>query len=47
MPGRFEASAEFRNLLKTGYVPLHTPDGRILNLLQAIRSYSGALSYIF
>ena len=47
LPGRFEASAEFRNLLKTGYVPLHVPDGRVLSLLQAIRSYSGALSYIF
>lgn len=47
MPGKFEASAEFRNLLKTGYVPLHVADGRVLNLLQAIRSYSGALSYIF
>ena len=47
MPGRFEASAEFRNLLKTGYVPLQVPDGRVLNLLQAIRSYSGALTYIF
>lgn len=47
MRGRFEASAEFRNILKTGYVPLHVADGRVLNLLQAIRSYSGALSYIF
>lgn len=47
MPGRFEASAEFRNLLKTGYVPMQVPDGRVLNLLQAIRSYSGALTYIF
>lgn len=47
MPGKFEASAEFRNILKTGYVPLHVADGRVLNLLQAIRSYSGALSYIF
>ena len=47
MPGKFEASADFRNLLKTGYVPLQVPDGRVLNLLQAIRSYSGALSYIF
>lgn len=47
VPGRFEASADFRNLLKTGYVPLQAPDGRVLSLLQAIRSYSGALSYIF
>ncbi len=46
-PGKFEASAEFRNLLKTGYVPLQAADGRMLTLLQAIRSYSGALSYIF
>ena len=47
LPGRFEARADFRNLLKSGYIPLHVADGRILNLLQAIRSYSGALSYIF
>ena len=47
IPGRFEASAEFRNLLKTGYVPMRVPDGRVLSLLQAIRSYSGALSYTF
>ncbi len=46
-PGKFEASAEFRNLLKSGYVPLQVADGRVLTLLQAIRSYSGALSYIF
>ena len=47
MPGQIEVSADLRNLLKTGYVPLHFADGRILNLLQSIRSYSGALSYIF
>ncbi len=46
-PGRFEASAEIRNLLKAGYVPLQVADGRMLTLLQAIRSYSGAVSYIF
>lgn len=47
MPGRFEAGAEFRNILKTGYVPLELPGGEFLNLLQAIRSYSGTLTYIF
>ncbi len=47
MPGKFEASAEIRNILKTGYVPLRADRGRVLSLLQAIRSYSGALSYIF
>lgn len=47
VPGQFEVSADFRNLLKTGYSPLQMADGRILNLLQAIRSCSGALSYVF
>ena len=47
LPGQIEVSADLRNLLKTGYVPLQVADGRILNLLQSIRSYSGALSYVF
>lgn len=47
MPGHFELSADFRNILRSGYVQLQMADGRILNLLQAIRSYSGALSYVF
>jgi hypothetical protein len=47
LPGKFEASADFRNLLKSGYVPLQAADGRMMYLLQAIRSYRGALSFIF
>ncbi len=47
LPGKFVASAEFRNLFKSGHTPLQVPDGRLVHLLQAIRSYSGALSYIF
>ena len=47
LPGKFEATADFRNLLKAGYVPIPTMDGRQMYLLQAIRSYRGALSFIF
>ena len=47
LPGKFEASADFRNLLKSGYVPLQAVDGRMIYLLQAIRSYRAALSFIY
>ena len=47
LPGKLEATADFRNLLKAGYVPIPTADGRQMYLLQAIRSYRGALSFIF
>ena len=47
LPGRLEARAELRNLLKAGYIPIQTFDGGQMYLLQAIRSYRGALSFIF
>ena len=47
LPGKLEATADFRNLLKAGYVPIQTFDGQQMYLLQAIRSYRGALSFIF
>ena len=47
LPGKLEATADFRNLLKVGYVPIQTFDGQQMYLLQAIRSYRGALSFIF
>ena len=47
LPGKLEATADFRNLLKAGYVPVQTHDGQQMYLLQAIRSYRGALSFIF
>ena len=47
LPGKLEASADFRNLLKTGYVPLQAYDGQTMYLLQAVRSYRGSLSFIF
>jgi hypothetical protein len=45
--GRLEASAELRNLLAEGYVPLSTPDGGRLVLVQAPRSVRGTISFIF
>ena len=45
--GRLEASAELRNLLAQGYVPVSTPDGRVLYLVQNPRAVRGGLSFIF
>jgi hypothetical protein len=47
MPGRFEATAEMRNLLAQGYLPVQTASGRILILTQAPRAIRGGLSFIF
>jgi hypothetical protein len=44
--GRWEALADFRNLLAQGYVPVNTPDGQIL-LIPAFRSFRGGLSFQF
>jgi hypothetical protein len=45
--GRIEASAELRNLLAQGYVPVSTYDGRTLYFLQNPRAVRGGLSFIF
>jgi len=47
LPGRLEASADLRNLLAQGYLPMMTPNGRRVILLQAPRSVRGGLSFIF
>lgn len=47
LPGRLEATANFNNLMKAGYIPIQTFDGQQMYLLQAIRSYRGALSFVF
>jgi hypothetical protein len=44
---RLEASAELRNLLAQGYVPVSTFDGRKLFLIQNPRAVRGGLSFIF
>ncbi|PYT32895.1 MAG: hypothetical protein DMG57_00275 [Acidobacteria bacterium] len=47
LPWRMEASADLRNLLAQGYVPLSCADGRRLLLVQTPRSFRGGLSFIF
>jgi hypothetical protein len=45
--GRLEATADLRNLLAQGYVPIFSPDGRQILLIQSPRSLRGGLSFIF
>jgi Carboxypeptidase regulatory-like domain len=47
LPGKLEATAYLNNLLKAGYIPIQSADGQSMFLLQAIRSYRGALSFVF
>ncbi len=46
LPGRLEASADLRNLLAEGYVPL-VLSGRRVYLMHTPRSFRGGLSFIF
>ncbi|HOQ44412.1 MAG TPA: carboxypeptidase-like regulatory domain-containing protein [Bryobacteraceae bacterium] len=46
LPGRLEATADLRNLLEQGYVPL-TVTGRRSYLMHTPRSLRGGLSFIF
>ena len=45
--GRLEASAEIRNLLEQGYLPITTANGKRLLLVQSPRALRGSLSFIF
>ena len=47
MIGRLEATADLRNLLAQGYLPLAASDGRRLLLVQSPRALRGGLSFIF
>jgi hypothetical protein len=47
LPGRLEASAELRNMLAQGYLPMSSSDGRRLTLAQFPRAVRGGLSFIF
>jgi len=46
-PGRLEMSAELRNLLAQGYLPITSPDGRRMWLIQMPRAVRGGVSFIF
>jgi len=47
LPGRFEATAELRNMLAQGYLPVNTLDGRRLILSSFPRAIRGGLAFIF
>ena len=47
MGGRFEMTAEVRNLLAQGYLPVPSSDGRSMLLVPFPRSLRGGLSFIF
>jgi hypothetical protein len=47
LPGKLEATAEFRNLLAQGYLPLQTMGGRRLFLVPSARSFRGGLNFVF
>ncbi len=47
LPGKLEATGYINNLLKAGYIPIQTFDGQQIFLLPAVRSYRGALSFVF
>ena len=45
--GRVEATADIRNILAQGYLPLTTADGQRILLVQNPRSVRGGLSFTF
>jgi hypothetical protein len=47
MPGRLEATAELRNMLAQGYLPITTAGGRRMLLTHTPRAVRGGLSFIF
>lgn len=47
MPGRLEITADLRNLLAQGYLPLYVADERRLLIVQSPRAIRGGLNFIF
>jgi len=47
LPWRMEVTADLRNLLQQGYLPLPTTDGGRLTLMETPRMFRGGLSFIF
>jgi carboxypeptidase family protein len=47
LPWRMELTADLRNLLQQGYLPLSTVDGSSLVLMENPRMFRGGLSFIF
>ncbi len=47
IPGKMEAVVDIRNLLAQGYIPVISPDGGTVYLVQAARSVRGGVSFTF
>ena len=47
IPGRMEAMIDLRNLLAQGYVPVISPDGNTVYLVQSARSVRGGVAFTF
>jgi len=47
LPWRVEATADIRNILAQGYLPITAADGRQLLVVQNPRSFRGGLAFIF
>jgi hypothetical protein len=47
LPWRLEATADLRNLLAQGYLPIGVAGGQQVMLVQTPRSFRGGLSFIF
>lgn len=47
LPWRMEATADLRNMLAQGYLPLGIAGGQTLTLVETPRSFRGGLSFIF
>lgn len=47
VPGKWEATVDFRNMLAQGYLPVTTPSGRRLLLIQTPRTFRGGFNFIF
>lgn len=47
LPGRLEATAEFRNMLAQGYLPVNASGGRRLILANSPRAIRGGFAFIF
>jgi hypothetical protein len=47
LPWRMEATADMRNMLAQGYLPLNVANGQRLLLVETPRSFRGGLSFIF
>jgi len=47
LPWRMEATADLRNLLAQGYLPISLPNGQQMLLVQTPRSVRGGVNFIF